>query len=246
MTAANPKDEMAIRLLDLPKELLVLVVQYVDKDDRCSLRRTCKAMCEVVDHPTIWKNLTVHLARLKSYSKPFWRTLKTRNLAKVSLAGISNLSKPKLEIFLETCSHLRCLHVSCNVFEQLEALSNLYCQNFEEVYIDMYDCISNPPGSCLETLHSLPWIKKLHLKAIENDREFALVCSHISGLEGVEELGMRFTNSHSHNFLEGGTLSSLLETLPDLQHLQLHGMKMVLNSSDGPTGGRSILNLKMT
>ena len=224
-----------VQLLDLPKEILVLVVQYMNKEDRCSVRHTCKRLCEVVDHPTIWKNITVHLPRLRSYTKPVWETLHRRNLSKVSLAGIANLTKPKLKTFLKTCSNLKTLHLSCNIFEQLEEVSNTHCQNLEEVYIDMADCMSNPPGACAETLHSLPWIKKLHVKSIENDREFALVSSHISGLETIEELGVRFSNLH--NYLEGGSLSGLLQTLPDLQHLHLHGMTVVLNSIDATTGG---------
>ena len=216
-----------LNLLDLPIELLVCIIKYVNKEDRGQLRCVCKSLKSVTDHPSVWRQFKVELTgiHLKKSKKHLWDTVKARNLSVLSLSTYSTLPARDLGTLLSHCPNLRNLTCSCNVMEWIAAQSESKIPNLDTLNIYMRDCNARRRGSCLQNLQKLKSLRNLHIDKIYSSNTLNMVFKHVQYLTSLERLGI-------HVWVKDMDLSKRLESyhgftvggLPRLKFLGLYGI----------------------
>ena len=237
MAESEPRSPLIrqLTLVDLPTEIIVHIIKLLGRSERCALRLCCGSLQKYIDLPAVWRNVHTQLICVKNYNKQVWQLLKSRNLTHLSLLYSTSISTQNLNNLFKITVNLKSLSVSCSTLLRLQNLAAAYLQNLEELSVDLTDCSSRVPGACTETLVHLPWLCSLHLHSVESEEEFATVSQHIHHIDNLQELKVEFANLH--NYLEGGSLSGLLHSQPNLQKLELRGMTVVLNSIDAACAG---------
>ncbi|XP_028293955.1 uncharacterized protein LOC114456421 [Gouania willdenowi] len=84
----------------LPPELWVLVLSYLNTEDRHALRACSRRLRTLADHPSLWRDSTVVLSDLRRYTFGFWSTLEARKLTRVAVRHLRRKEWRRLLCFL--------------------------------------------------------------------------------------------------------------------------------------------------
>lgn len=69
--------------LRLPGEVWVHVFHFLSTPDKLSVRSSCRFFMGLIDRPVLWKNTTVYIENINSFTSHSWRTLSNRKTASV-------------------------------------------------------------------------------------------------------------------------------------------------------------------
>ncbi|XP_068608271.1 uncharacterized protein [Brachionichthys hirsutus] len=87
-------------LTRLPPEIWVEVFNYLNTDERHTVRMSCRYFKKLVDHPSLWRDYTVVLSDLRRYTYGFWDTLCNRKLTRVAVRHLRRKEWRRLVKFL--------------------------------------------------------------------------------------------------------------------------------------------------
>ena len=128
-TEKAPVDESSFccSLPDLPSEVMYVVLQYISRADRRSLRLTCNVVRQQVDDSSFWVHRNVNLLNVTLYDDcHMWDLLQLRRLKIVSLpddVDFSGFSRVLMNV-----NTIEVVHCKCSVFNtnaiQLKSLPN--------------------------------------------------------------------------------------------------------------------------
>lgn len=84
----------------MPPELWVCVFSYLSTEDKHTVRKVCRALRQLVDHPFLWRGSTVVLSDLRRYTYGFWDTLTRRRQTRVAVRHLRRKEWRRLVKFL--------------------------------------------------------------------------------------------------------------------------------------------------
>ncbi|XP_032440194.1 uncharacterized protein LOC116733448 [Xiphophorus hellerii] len=84
----------------LPPELWVYVFSYLSTEEKHTVRSCCRHLKKLVDHPSLWKDYTVAMSKLRRYTYGFWHTLNYRKLTRVAVRHLRRKEWRRLVKFL--------------------------------------------------------------------------------------------------------------------------------------------------
>ena len=107
---------MMLHLFQLPPEVLLHVIKLLDSNSKHRLRLSCKYAKQLVDEPSLWRNITLKLKQVDTNNKPFWKTLKARQIRHLSLINVKHLMPKHYELlFKQLCYSLVSLETHCTL-----------------------------------------------------------------------------------------------------------------------------------
>lgn len=234
-----------ISLLDLPLELLVMIIDLLEREDRCKLRLTCKGLKNAVDDPLIWRcrRITLTPSGLRRMRPHLMTTLKMRKVSSLSMSAVKSIPPKTLRNIFNACQYLQTLECCCYVVKWLSSNCHVLLQHLERLIINFDHCKCGLMGSCMESLTCFQNLRCLHLAlTCHMVRTLSTIFSHIQKLSTIEELSLNAdikeietTGTWNSKSLDGFNIAQL----PNLRNLALHGIPAdgtIFQPADGQEG----------
>ncbi|XP_018619651.1 uncharacterized protein LOC108941463 isoform X2 [Scleropages formosus] len=195
-------------LAQLPQEVWLLVLSFLEPKDRAHIRASCQFFRRLADHPCLWRKHTVLLKEGRSFNRGLWRTLRRRRpgaivIQKATIRALESMSTqlPWLaSLTIEQCSDSKVLY-------NLPRFKNL-----AELVMVGVPC---PPGLA-DLMASLVRLTNLCLCSLKGDPRAVLLhaAPHLTNL-------MTLRYHQSDHPLNKRALNTLLSNLPNLKCLSL-------------------------
>ena len=159
-----------MNFLDLPPEILLHIVGYLDLISRHHLRCVNRGANNLVNEPSLWKDACVKLKFVDPKNKPFWKTLQARQIRYLHIVGCPKLTPKHYEVVLKYLqSSLICLEAECSFLHMnRHVLKQLCIGNLEELVLHCFHSML-PCDECQATnLKNFPKLRKLVLYKVTN------------------------------------------------------------------------------
>lgn len=234
---SRPKGNM--KLLSLPVEIILMIVDRTDTSDLIPIAATCKAMCQILAQNKYFPKLC-HLTTLPLSRSAFF-FLVNQNLTHVKkiLAALPSLSHLHLSKLLHDTN--RPLGVAelwfCNNFENLRILTIDNHFDYPTVKISLYphpkmSRYPNPRRKAVQLLRSVKSLRLTYCVANEEARRFRASYgeSWWQMFPELEELDLRLL--HDGRSVGPQRLHGLFSELEELSSLQALRLCLRFNSRD--------------
>ncbi|KAH9520123.1 F-box and leucine-rich repeat protein 4 [Bulinus truncatus] len=219
VTSLNTESAESSFFTILPKEIIHLILSYLDVRDLCRLAQTCRHLKMHCYDPYLHTDLNL---------QPFWTQIsssrllliahKCQRLQRLNLSWSGRgglMSKVHFKMFLEECcKDLQTLELSCCNFVDGNVLSDLVnvCNNLIE--LNLHGCTHIEDFTSFRE-HPLPKLKRLNLYRTKID--FLSLSSLIRTSPFLEHLNIGscqiLNSSINHVMIELGTYSKYLKSL---------------------------------
>jgi hypothetical protein len=213
-------------LLDLPREILVLILDLLDKDSRKTSRLVCKAFKDLADDPQLWRHRYVHLRgeAQKKAPRHLLKVLKDRNPCNFSLDHRHDVPHKKLDLLIKQLSNLRSLKCTCCVAQYLAKHHNLPL--LKTLYINPDLCKFELKGSCMIDLSRFKNLQSLHVDArLYYEESVSAIIQYVDQLTHLTELALRISKLPPDTEWNQTSIRTLdLHSFPNLQSLKLNGI----------------------
>ena len=129
----------------LPRELLILIVDYLDLESRCSVRCTCKMLHAVSNDCDVWRHRVAVMSDVARYNERMWTVIGERRLRQLALPTDVALTRDHWSSICQFCPDLERLQVSsCSLLHLDEArarsfykLSVLELRSDDDLWVDV-------------------------------------------------------------------------------------------------------------
>jgi hypothetical protein len=243
-------------LLELPREILLHILDHVSPEDRCRLRLVSKEVQSWVDHPSLWQNRNLKISTIPSQSQQslhLWRVLEYRKITNLTLGFRichPSMHEEALKNLITACPQLQEISVP---FARLDVLLQaLLIQS--ETSIRNLRVIGGGPftESILEMLASQTQLNSLYIR-VDRPLDFPLLCKTLCSLQQLETIvfsDVKLDRSQLEDYQVSESLQRMLYSLPNLRNLDfsthrvqiqgaLHGFnppeEVSVCPADGPT-----------
>ena len=106
----------------LPRELLVLILNYLDSTSRRSLRRTCKMLHAASNDSVVWRHRLAVIYDVDRCNTEMWTVIGERRLRQLALPSNVALTRRHWSSICQSCPDLERLQVSsCSLLHLEEA-----------------------------------------------------------------------------------------------------------------------------
>ncbi|XP_058255466.1 uncharacterized protein im:7136021 isoform X1 [Hemibagrus wyckioides] len=197
----------------LPEEVWVHVFHFLSTPDKLSVRSSCRFFMRLIDRPVLWKNKTLYIEKINSFTSHSWSTLSNRKIRSVVVLKTRGKEWRQLAVRLPW---LQSVTVDVCCASTLNSLSDF--KNLTRLVLRRCIC---PSLTSLSALRELS-----HLSLCE------VVCASPSDIINALSQLTNLTSLHYHacsKTIPTAAFPYLLQRLPKLKHLSLN-----MESNQGP------------
>ena len=227
---------MALLLTELNLDCLLKIFSYLDKDSLVSTAQTCKAICSVAYHPSLWENYIIKYKAEETLTERTARSFKSRriNVCKISLPSFKvnrrlRLIRDKGQVTddqlkqQESTSKIQILAGENMIV--LSSEGNIVTLDFE-TYDVGYDINAIFPASFhsliqLRLVVCIDYSAEQQAKALENLNHALTSLENLRHFTCVFKGPYRMCGNAPVPILTGPVMPTLLLSLPNLQSLSL-------------------------
>ncbi|XP_026775178.2 uncharacterized protein im:7136021 isoform X1 [Pangasianodon hypophthalmus] len=189
----------------LPEEVWVHVFHFLSTSDKLSVRSSCRFFMRLIDRPVLWKNTTLYIGKISSFTSHSWRTLINRKIASVVGLKMNGKEWKQLALrlpWIHSVTVDECCVSALNSLSEFKNLTRLVLRR----------CVC-PSLTSLSTLRELS-----HLSLCE------VVCAPTSDIINALSQLNNLTSLHYHACskpIPTAAFHNLLQRLPKLKQLSL-------------------------
>ena len=168
----------------VPREILLQIISYLQRNDRRSLRHTCKYMREVLDSPSVWTNRVVRVHMHRTLSVPLseyylWSVIERRNLRHICvLPDHENLSRVStFEAIVTRCPGLQSIETVCHFITYMLSTSQMLLERvrgtLRAVTINYHcqSCLCEGGYICIDHLSKLDQLDNVTILGLKKDEQ---------------------------------------------------------------------------
>ncbi|XP_047677598.1 uncharacterized protein im:7136021 isoform X2 [Tachysurus fulvidraco] len=187
----------------LPEEVWIHVFTFLSIHDKLSARCSCRLFRRLIDCPVLWKNTTLCIEKINSFTCHNWRTLRNRKIQSVVVLKTRSSEWRQLALRLPWIQSVTvdvCCSTSLNSLPEFTNLTRLVLRR----------CVC-PSLTSLSALHDLS-----HLSLCE-----VVSASTSDIIQALSQL-TNLTSLHYHDYknqIPPAEFRHLLQRLPKLKHL---------------------------
>ncbi|KAG5857480.1 hypothetical protein ANANG_G00019900 [Anguilla anguilla] len=192
----------------LPQEVWFQVCLFLSDEEKGNVRSSCKYFKRLIDHPSMWRNSSVVLKKIRSYNSAYWATLRRRKISKVV---VHKAGTREWELIATSLPWLRAITI--DKFMDVKALGTLQrFKNLNRLVIRSFQC----PSGLATVLAPLRQLTHICLCDLHRAPRAELI-SALSQLTGLTSLFYH----EGDKPISSRTLQSMLVCLPNLTELSL-------------------------
>ncbi len=211
-------------LLELPREILLHILDYVTPEDRATLRLVSKEVQRWVDHPSLWQYRNLKISTIPSRnqdSQHLWRVLENRKVTILTLGfkiSYATMHEEALRNLVSVCPQLQELAVP---FTRLDIILQVLLQ--VETSIRTLHVIGGGQfnENLLELLACHTQLTALYIR-VDRPADFPPLCKALCNLQQLETLvfsDVKLDRNILDDHYVSDCLQRLLYSLPNLKQL---------------------------
>ena len=218
------------QMMELPRELLILIVDYLDSKSRCSVRCTCKTLYAASNDCDIWRHRVAEMPHVRQYNKRMWTVIGERRLRRLALPPNVALTRDHWSSICRYCPDLERLQVSSRALLHLDEAR---ARSFYKLRVLELNTDCNIPGVDVPwPLDRLPALSYLTLSSIYLKTDsLTNILAPLIKLEGIT-----ITVRVSHDRFILTDLVPFLDQSPALHYLGIEGNVLNGNCLLGTAG----------
>lgn len=195
----------------LPEEVWVHVFQFLSTYDKLSVRSSCRFFMRLIDRPVLWKNTTLYIEKINSFTSHSWRTLSNRKIASVVVLKTNGKEWKQLALRLPWI-HSITVDVCCaSVLNSLSEFKNLtrlvlrrcICPSLTSLsalrelsHLSLCEVVCAPTSDIINALSQLTTLTSLHYHACSKPIPTAAFHNLLQRLPKLKQLSLKMGPNH--------------------------------------------------